>query len=217
MSVSLPKLTEVKLEIPLFPKDVILRSYPAYLAVVIRHTGATTVWVLLPVYLVQQLDFAESIVGYVYACNAFVQFFVMMVVDRLPPKYTISFGLILSTLCFATFDHATQVWHWAVILSFVGMAWAFLFVGGTVYVMDRCVERATATGILQGCMSLAGMTGPLIGGIVAEVFEYRFNFYIAVCLCLVSLVLFVATYPRVERYIIESEQKGSEIAHKEEE
>jgi MFS family permease len=218
IALTLPKLEEFHHKIPLFPGEVLRKSYPAYLAVVIRHAGATAVWVLLPVYLNQQQLFAQSVIGYVYAINAFVQFLVMSFIERFPSKVTISMGLVLTTVCFLFFDRATMIWHWAVLLASVGLSWSLLYVGGTVYVMERNVERATSMGILQGSMSLAGIMGPLIGGVVAQVYEYRYNFYIAASLSMVAFVIFLATYPKVERYIASSKMvDGCSVVDKEEE
>jgi len=189
----LPKLKEVKLQIPLFPIDVIKKSYPAYLALVIRHTGATGVWALLPLYLKTQLGFTETAISIIYASNAFIQFAVMYYADRLPSKTAITAGLVISVGSFFFFPWALTVWAWTVLFIIIGGAWSLLFVGATVYVMERNVERATSSGLLQGSTNLAGITGPFIGGIIAQVGPFVYNFYIATILCVVALVLFLAT------------------------
>ena len=193
IAVGLPKLKEVKLKIPLFPVTVIKKSYPAYLALVIRHTGATGVWALLPLYLKTQLGFSDTDIGIIYASNAFIQFAVMYYADRLPSKTAINMGLIISIGSFFFFPWALTVWAWTVLFVIIGGAWSLLYVGATVYVMERNVERATSTGLLQGSTNMAGITGPLIGGLVVQFGPFVYNFYIATILSVVALVLFLAT------------------------
>ena len=198
IATTLPKLEEVKHKIPLFPLAVIKKSYPAYLAVVIRHTGATGVWVLLPIYLKHDLGFSETVIGYIYASNAFIQFIVMWFSDKFPSKTSITIGLVISVISFFFFPWASAPWHWAALFILIGGAWSLLYVGSTVYVMERNVERATANGLLQGSTNLAGITGPLIGGLLAGFLPFVYNFYVATVLCVVALVVFVATAKTVE-------------------
>jgi DHA1 family multidrug resistance protein-like MFS transporter len=207
IAVSLPRLKEVKLKIPLFPIDVIKKSYPAYLALVIRHTGATGVWALLPLYLKTELGMSATDISYIYASNAFIQFIVMYYADRLPSKTTITLGLIISVGSFFFFPWALTVWAWTVLFIIIGGAWSLLYVGSTVYVMERNVERATSTGLLQGSTSLAGITGPLIAGVLAQVGPFVYNFYLATILCVVALVIFLAT----ARPPTEKERKAASI------
>ena len=192
MAMTLPKLTEVKHKIPLFPIAVIKKSLPAYIAIVIRHTGATAVWALLPFYLKTQLGFSVTNISYIYASNAFIQFIVMYYADQVPSRLSISTGLLISIGAFFSFPWATLVWHWALIFITFGGAWSLLYVGATVYVMERNVERATSTGLLQGSTSLAGITGPLIGGLIASVAPFYYNFYLATILSAIALVIFLA-------------------------
>lgn len=201
IALTVPKLKEVKHKIPLFPMDVIKKCSPAYLAILIRHTGATAIWVLLPIYLKDNLGFTEAIIGYTYASNAFMQFVVMGFIDKWPSKVTISIGLALSAGTFFFFQWATDPWQWGALLMMVGVAWAFLFVGGNVYVLERCEEKATSTGILHGSMSLAGIIGPLIGGAVAELtnFDFRYNVYFAVALSVVGIVIFLLSARKVDK------------------
>jgi MFS family permease len=208
LALTIPKMKERKLKIPLFPKEVIRKNIPAYLAVVVRHTGASAVWVLLPVYLNQELLFAESVIGYVYAANAFTQFVVMMFVDKLPSKVSIPIGLVTTILCFIFFERATMIWQWAMLLMFIGVAWAFLYVGATVYVMERNVERATSTGLLMGSMSLAGIAGPIFGGLIAAMMPFRYNFYFAIALTFIGIVLYYVTHYSLSKHPRNIPEKG---------
>lgn len=193
IALTLPKLKEVRHKIPLFPVEVMKKSMPAYLAVVIRHTGATAVWALLPYYLKTQLGYSETVIGYIYAANAFIQFVVMHYADRLPSRTSITAGLVISVLAFFSFLFASEPWHWAFLFIVFGGAWGMLSVGATMYVMERNVERATSTGLLQGSTNLAGITGPLIGGLIVRFGPFYWNFVLATILSAVSLVIFLAT------------------------
>jgi MFS family permease len=203
IAMTLPKLNEVKLVIPLFPVKVIKKSLPAYLAVVIRHTGATAVWSLLPYYLETHMHFGMDTISYIYASNAFIQFIVMYYVDKVPSRTAIISGLFISIFAFFFFLWATSPWHWAFLFIVFGGAWSLLYVGATVYVMERNVERATSTGLLQGSTNLAGITGPLIGGLIVLVAPFWWNFVLATVLSIVALIIFIGMakppMPRIGR------------------
>lgn len=214
IAMSLPRLNEVKLKIPLFPVKVIKKSLPAYLAVVIRHTGASAVWFLLPYYLQTNLHFGLDTISYIYASNAFIQLIVMYYADRVPSRTAMTTGLIISIFAFFFFLWATSPWHWAILFIVFGGAWSLLYVGATVYVMERNVERATSTGLLQGSTNLAGITGPLIGGLIIRFGPFWWNFVLATVLSAVALVIFlVMAKPTMPRFGKSMKQRPSKTPH----
>jgi predicted MFS family arabinose efflux permease len=74
-----------------------------------------------------------------------------------------------------------------VILS---LAWGFLYVGCLKFVMERNVEKATSTGILNSTMHISGIIGAFIGGTIAFYLGRVANIYTAAVLSFIALILF---------------------------
>ena len=81
----------------------------------------------------------------------------------------------------------------------LGVSWATLYVGSLKFVMERNVERATSTGLLNSVMSICAIIGPLIGGSVvvvalsmgvAQLDAYRWTMYVATVMAIISFLGF---------------------------
>jgi MFS family permease len=194
----LTPIPEVKLKVPFFPKEVIKRNLSVYMAVLVRHTGAHAIWVIFPLFL---LDLGMDLfaVGILYVVNTGTQFIVMWGADRFDSSRLVTFGLLLSAITFITFTFAgnfTEMFPTQIIL---GMSWATLYVGSLKFVMERNVERATSTGLLNSVMSICAIIGPLIGGTVVgialstgvtQLNAYRLTMYVAAVMAVISFVGF---------------------------
>jgi hypothetical protein len=49
----------------------------------------------------------------------------------------------------------------------IAFSWSFMYVGALNFVAERNVEVATSTGHIGAIIALAGIFGPLIGGLVS--------------------------------------------------
>ncbi|MCJ7606651.1 MAG: MFS transporter, partial [Thermoplasmata archaeon] len=155
-----------KMRVPLFPIALIRQNAPVYASVLIRHTGANMVWVTYPLFLIS-IGADGLWVGLIYAVNAFAQFFIMKQLDRYDPARLVGFGIALSSVTFATYLFVDEYWKIIPSQILLAISWACLYVGSLRYVMDKSREKATATGMLSGTISIAGIIGPLIGGVCA--------------------------------------------------
>lgn len=190
IALALPFSKEVRMEVPLLPKELIRRNAPVFSAMLIRHTGANMIWVTYPLFLAS-IGANEAWIGVIYSVNAIGQFFFMMFLDRYDPALLVAVGLVSSALTFYTFTLASSPWEIVPSQVILAFAWASLYVGSLRYVLDKNKEKATASGMLSSTMSLSGIIGPVLGGISATIFDFKGTIAIATLMSLVALTIFV--------------------------
>ncbi len=152
--------------VPRFPVRVILKNLNVYLPFLIRHSAAQAIWAVYPLYLFQ-LGATKFQIGMIYALNPLAQFIFMVTLDRQKSVSLMKMGIFASAAAFFGFALASNLW---VILAFqvvLGYSWANLYMGSVKYLLENNTEQATANGILNSMMGLSGITGPLLGGVIA--------------------------------------------------
>lgn len=189
VSFTMPTISTPRLSVPFFPKSVIKKNWHLYLSYFVRHTGANCIWVIYPLY-IMNLGGDKFWVGVLYTVNAASQFFVMRLVDRFKDKTLVTTGLILSSITFFAFTLAQTFYQLIPIQVLLACSWSCLYVGSLLYLMRRNVEKATSTGMLSSVISLAAVTGALIGGIISELFGFRATMYTAATLAATGFCLF---------------------------
>ncbi len=177
------------LSVPIFPVKVIRKNSILYISYFLRHLGACSIWIIFPIYLIS-LGADLFVLGILYAINPIVQTITMLLIPRLSidTKILIRTGLSLSLLTFTIY--ALSVKYTTVIPAqlTLGIAWATLYVGSLLYLLNRNVEKSTSTGLLGSVMSLSNMFGALIGGFLA-VYSLKAPIVFACLLCTISLVI----------------------------
>ena len=181
---------EVRMEVPLFPVAIIKRNAPVYSAMLIRHTGASMIWVTYPLFL-QSIGADVVWVGIIYAVNAFGQFFIMMFLDRYDPAMLVAVGLGSSAVTFFTFMLADNYWQIVPSQVLLAASWACLYVGSLRYVMDRNREKATVSGILSSVLNVSGIVGPVLGGFAAVAIGFKGTIGIASVMAAVAFCIFL--------------------------
>lgn len=189
VAMTIKKKPSEKLEVSLFPIDVIKRGLPSYLAMMIRHSGAFAIWVFFPLLLFEYTDNLLWIAA-VYAMNPLVQFPLMHFVDPIDERLQITIGLILSVVCFTGMYLSTDLFLLCGFFVAVGAAWSFLYVGALKYVIVRGKERATASGLFQTSFQISGIIGSIVGGVVSQFWGYRAPIAVGAVLAVVALVVF---------------------------
>ncbi|OGS55261.1 MAG: hypothetical protein A3K60_04995 [Euryarchaeota archaeon RBG_19FT_COMBO_56_21] len=190
IALTLPFGKEVKLDVPFFPRALIRKNAPIYLAMLIRHTGANMIWVTYPLFLAE-LGAPPLWIGIIYSVNAFGQVLFMLFLDRPDPSLLVAIGLGSSALTFFTFTLAGSYWQIIPSQVLLAFAWASMYVGCLRYVMDRNKEKATVSGILSSTMSISGITGPILGGIAATALGFKGTIWIATVMSLVAFLIFL--------------------------
>jgi MFS family permease len=165
---------------------VIIRSYRIYLAVFLRHLGATAVWIILPLYLAF-LGLDKSWIGLLWGANFIMQFIVMRCLQQFPVYKVFAFGQSLSVLVFTAFAFAVGKPSLVAVNALMGVAWSCLYVGALVIVMQSGEERGTAGGVFQATLNSCNAIGPLLGGLIAQYWGYRGVMFFAAGLGVVGM------------------------------
>ena len=121
---------------------VVIRNYRVYLAVFLRHLGATAVWIILPLYLAG-LGLNQFWIGFLWGINFVVKFIVMRCLQQFSAFKVFAFGQTI--LASWPLPSRLKVVPYSC-ECFTGVAWSCLHVGA----LDRPVWRK---GVQQGVFS----------------------------------------------------------------
>ncbi|NHM26435.1 MFS transporter [Desulfofundulus sp. TPOSR] len=151
---------------------VVRRNFRLYLAVFLRHLGATAVWIILPLYF-SLLGIDRFWIGLLWGTNFAVQFVVMRFLERFDENKVFAFGQLLSIGVFTAYAFITARPALFAVQALLGVAWSCLYVGALIIVLRSGEERGTASGIFQSTLNLCGAVGPFLGGLIAEIWGYH--------------------------------------------
>jgi MFS family permease len=169
------------------PLAVARRNGSVLLAFFLRHLGATAIWIILPLFFAT-LGASKTWIGLLWGINFAFQFIAMRLVEKLPEKAVFLAGQILSIVVFLGYtliNHYLQVIPLQVLL---GVSWAFLYVGSLLVVLKSGEEKGTASGVFFSAINLSGAVGPLVGGLISQLFGYRSVMLFAAIITLVGLL-----------------------------
>jgi MFS family permease len=161
---------------------VMRRDYRVYLAVFLRHLGASAVWVIFPLYLVS-IGLDHFWIGLLWGVNFVVQFLVMRQLERFSEFKTFFYGQVLSVFVFTAYAFFTSRFSLVILQVILGVAWSCLYVGALLIVLRAGKEKGTAGGIFQSTLNLCNAIGPLLGGLIAQGWGYRGVMLFAAALC----------------------------------
>ena len=192
VSLAITRDVTIPHKVPVFPVSVIRKNLRIYSAILIRHTGASMIWMFFPLYM-ESLGASHLLVGIVYAVNASGQFVIMPIADRYRAHPLILAGLISSFLTFLTFAIAQNPYQLIPTQLALAMSWSLTYVGCLKYITKNNVERATASGMLGAAVSAAAIVGPLLAGISVHFVGYRWTIVIAAFVASIALLQYLAT------------------------
>ncbi|MDD1743609.1 MAG: MFS transporter [Methanomassiliicoccales archaeon] len=190
LALYLPFEEEEHHKVPFFPIAIIKRNASIYLSIMFRHTGATMIWVIYPIFLAD-LGADPLFIGAIYAINAFGQFVFMQFCDRYAGFLLIIVGFVMSILTFPSYTLATVYYEIIPAQIMIALAWSTLYVGSIKYVMERNDEKGTAAGLLQSALAISAIIGSVMGGIVAQLYGYHGCMYVATFIAIIGLIIFV--------------------------
>nr|MDO8082904.1 MFS transporter [Candidatus Freyarchaeota archaeon] len=202
-------ITDVKLNVPKFPKHVIKRNISIYIAFFMRHTGAYATWIIFPLFLTQ-LGANGLWIGILYAINSFGQFFIMRPLDRFRSTSLVIWGLSFSALTFALYFFAQNFWQTIPMQLVLALSWSLLYIGSLKFVAESGIERGTSVGLLNLTLSLSTVVGPLIGGVISQIWGYRYTMLFALAMVLVGLAFFTLYLRYSKNHTQESKNKNNE-------
>lgn len=165
---------------------ILKQNFLIYFAFLLRHIGASAVWLVFPIYLTG-LGISKFWIGVIYFTNSFLQFIIMQKIERVDPNKLLNVGTIFSGMTFLLYSLATQIYEYMIIQLLIALGWSAMYVGSLRLVLEKNVERNSAAGFLNSTIYLSTIIGSLIGGVIAENYGYTACFYFGSILCFLAL------------------------------
>ena len=190
-SLTLPKVSRIRVNVPLFPVETFKKNIHVYLAMLLRHSSAAAIWTLWPLFLIS-IGATPLTIAIVQVTNSIAQvLFMVALTDRLESKTLVALGLIGSAITFASFPLARNVLEVLPSQVLLGFSWACLYVGSLKYVTDNNDDRSTASGLLTSIMSLSGAIGPIFAAVIYSIIPgYVPIMFFAVFMSILSFAIF---------------------------
>lgn len=160
---------------------IVSRNRFLFWAVLLRHIAATSVWTILPVVMAENLGAQLHHISIAYVANtgtAFILTSLMAYRIRISDTRKLQLGVASIIPAFLGLSTITEWWMAMPFMALVGGSWAFMFVGGNFYLMERN-PHSTSTGLFSSTISVATIIGPLVGGGIAAVLGYHYVMYAA--------------------------------------
>ncbi|MHB1042773.1 MAG: MFS transporter [Eubacteriales bacterium] len=165
-------------------------GFPIYLAVFLRHLGATAVWIILPLYLTS-IGIDRFWIAVLWSINFTVQFVVMRFLEPFNANRVFALGQLMSIMVFVAYALARSLWSLVIVQALLGAAWSFLYVGALLLVLRSGEDRGTSSGIFQSTLNLCGVVGPFLGGAIAQVWSYQGVMFFAAAIGAAGLMVAV--------------------------
>ncbi|EIJ64995.1 transporter, major facilitator family protein [Candidatus Nitrosopumilus salaria BD31] len=190
-TIKLPNPEQVKELTPGTMKKVISKNKFLFTSLLLRHIGATAVWTIFPIILMEKWGAELYQISIVYVANTLTAFVLMNVMASKinfsnVTKFKIGIGC--TTFVFVGLLFVTEWWMAMPFMALVGGTWAFLFIGGNFHLMENN-PRSTSTGIFSSTISIATVVGPVIAGGIAFVFDYFSVMYFAIVIIICAFVV----------------------------
>jgi DHA1 family multidrug resistance protein-like MFS transporter len=176
---------------PKTTRTVIAKNKFLFLSLLLRHTGATAVWTILPLVLTQAFGAKLYEVSMVYVANTLSAFILMnLMAGKITTKNVTKFkiGIGLTTFVFVGLALISDWWMAIPAMALVGITWAFLYIGGSIHLMENN-PRSTATGIFNSTIAIANVIGPVIAGAIAFYYNSVSVMYFAIAICVVAFAI----------------------------
>lgn len=187
------------------PLDAIAPGYLTTFQVVMFATfcamlRSTTVQSLLPVYVVSDLGYSASDVGYLFGVTGFVQLLMIVptgyISDKVGRKAAVVPAALLAAISFVGYSLSRDWWELALSSAALGVCSGLAIGSMTSFTYDLVTPdaRGSVQAFRRSIGEIGSFTGPMLGGLVASVSTAGMAFAAFAPLHLVSalLVAFVA-------------------------
>ena len=191
VSTRLPNIVSKKILEPGTTKRVISKNRFLFLALLMRHVGAASVWTILPLMLMERMGAALYEISIVYVSNTITAFVIMnLMASKIKIKNVTKFkiGIGLTAFVFIGLSQITDWWMAMPFMSLVGATWAFLFIGGNFHLMENN-PKSTSASIFSSTLSISMVIGPVIAGSIALYFEYVAVMYFAIAVIICGFLI----------------------------
>ena len=190
-SAKLPDTSPQKATAPGTTKRVISTNRFLFLALLLRHVGAVSVWTILPLVLTEQMGAELWHVSVVYVANTMTAFVIMNVMAvRINISNVTKFkaGIGMTAFVFVGLVLIEQWWQAMPFMALVGFTWAFLYIGGSFHLMENN-PKSTSTGVFSSTISIASVIGPIAAGTIALAYGYEAVMYFAVLIIIAAFAV----------------------------
>jgi len=167
IAMRLPDVEVQKIKVEYMSLATVKANWDIYLTFMLRHTGATAVWVIFPLYLIS-LGADEFWIGVIYCINPLAQFFIMRRLGGRDTASLVRYGYLVSVVAFLSFIPPTPFYYTIPGMILIAVSWSFLYVGSTELLLSRNQDKATAAGLITSVISLSSVVGSLLGGVVSH-------------------------------------------------
>ncbi len=191
------KDSSVRIPSPVISFSVLKENLHSYLSFFLRHTGAMGIWTIFPLFL-KSLGADKFWIGIIYCVNPLFQSIFMQIVERIKITDLISAGLILTSITFLLYSLCSNHYQILPIQAILALSWSCLYVGELKHLLRNNEERSTAIGTFNSIAGLAGITGPIFGGIASS---YGFHGLMLAAVALTIAGLFVWRLKDLERLL----------------
>lgn len=184
LTAKLPNITSKQELKPGTTKSIIVKNKFLFLSLLLRHIGASSVWMILPIMLMEQFGAELYQISIVYVFNTVTAFVIMTLMAskiRITNVTKFKIGIGMTTFVFVGLAFITEWWMAMPFMALVGATWAFLFIGGNFHLMAHN-PKSTSTGIFSSTLSIATVVGPLIAGAIAFSYGYTAVMYFAIAI-----------------------------------
>ena len=177
-----------RLQTAAFPVALIWTNRRIYLPFFLRCLGSSAVWAIFSLFLVS-IGASKLWVAILEGINMGGQFIAMRFIERFNTATMFRVGLLTSVITFAMYGIATHYLQLVPAQVVLAISWSCLFVGGLSLLLQRNAEHGTAAGLLYSTIYLSASIGPLIGGVISQLWGFDTLMYVASGLTLIGTML----------------------------
>lgn len=168
--------------------DVLRRNLRLYISYFLRNLSATSIWAIFPLFLIF-LGANKFFVGFAYFLNTFSQFFITGYVERYKNASLIKIGLFASFFVFLGYGLSSSYLYILPIQILLAFSYATLQVGCLQELLLKNKEQGAATGILNSCVSLSSVIGPILSGFILSYWDFKTLMFTSAIICLSAIII----------------------------
>ena len=112
-----------------------------------------------------------------------------VIADRVKKKWMLAFGVMVSTVIYALYPMAGEIWHFGLLAFAMSSVMSFYAISAKSLIAELLPTsgRGRAYGRYLAAISVGGIAGPFVGGYMADALGYSLPFYLSAAVGLVSL------------------------------
>jgi len=172
---------------------VIMKNWEIYLSLLLRHTGAASIWIYLSYILLNHYHFNLINIGLLQAINILTQTFsnplVYLLIEKKQKTINlILIGYLLSSIYFLLFPFINNILILSLLQVILGLSFTMLYLGNIEFLIQNNEEKVISITLVSSTFSLANGIGSLIATFLIKL-GYIFLFINGFILSLLAFLL----------------------------